>query len=526
MIKRFSYLLLLIIPFLSSCNRGKPDVTFSVKYEPYSVIAATSKRIYYINPDSAVIYKRVYLPHSIERVFEPFPYDQLILYKSRKIDIFDIKSGYIENSINARNTAYNLFALNPYRKLVYQSDTDIFLIENNTLFKIAHSDKTIDTSFTFNSGKYIVYRTKEFLNYMIKLDSMKISRFGYYKNIVSSPYLYKLYFIDHGFLSFYDAKKNKKRNLDIKCSGIKLAPAANRLFIISKDNIKLLSTYTENIVGKIPVKGVQNILFAKDGYQFIAITRDSLFIFDSVNDSLVFSSGKNNYDKIIPLNANFGFIGISKNVMTITTKNSFKRITLPKPILNAFITEVPPSKRISKIKSKKKKSKKQFVFYTVQYLSTKNKKHAFLQKDKFIKNGFPSYIKELNMDNKSWYRLRIGDFKDKSEALLFSVYLTETLNHGCWVTADTLDSVPHFKFTIKTDLNGNGKQDIAFIDNDRKLRIFEIDGFRINLVFTSEIHFPVTTKIIIKDNKLKLLNDNTIFTLVYGNNKFSLKKSQ
>ncbi|NIA22957.1 MAG: hypothetical protein GWP03_02165 [Proteobacteria bacterium] len=525
MVKKLFYLLLLPL-LITSCNRGKPDVVFSVKFNPYTIIVSTANKIYYIDPDSEIIYKRVNLPHSVERVFEPFPYDKLVLYKSRKIDIFNLRTSFIENTIYARNTAYNLFALNPYKKLIYQSDTDIFLIENNTLYKIAHSDIKIDTSFTFNSGKDILYRIKNGMNYILVVDSMKMTKLGYYRNVVGSPSLHKIYFVDHGILSVYNAKNRRKKRLDIKCSRVILSPATNRLYIISKDNIRLMSTYTNKIVKKIPVNNVENIIFAKDGYQFILLKKDSLYVVDPITDSIKFKDRYANYDRVIALNAKFGYIGVKGNSLFIKTNDHLKKITLTKPIVNTFITEIAPVHR-SKAKGKTiKGAKKSFTFYTVQFLSTKNKKHAFAQRDKFIKNGLPAYIKQLNIEDKEWYRLRIGKFNNKSEATLFSVYLTETLNHGCWVTPDTLDSISAYVFKNIIDLNSDGKPDIAFIGNNRKLRIFEINSFDINLIFTSETEFPPTTKLLEKNNTLKLIAEDNIYTVTYANKTFRIIKEQ
>ncbi len=511
---------------MTSCNRGKPDVVFSVKFTPYTIIVSTANKIYYINPDSATIYKKVDLPHSIERVFEPFPYDKLVLYKSRKIDIFNLKTSFIENTIYARNTAYNLFALNPYKKLIYQSDTDIFLIENNTLYKIAHSDIKIDTSFTFNSGKDILYRIKNGMNRILTTSSMKITKLGYYDNVVGSPYLHKLYFVDHGILSVYDMKNGKKKQLDIKCSRITLSPAGNRLYVISKDQIRLISTYTNKVVKRIPISNVKNIIFAKDGYQSILLKKDSLYVIDPITDSIKLKDSYTRYNRIIPLNAKFGYIGVKGHTLLIKTENYSKKITFTKPIINTFITEITPTHGKKAKEKTVKGTKKKFIFYTVQFLSTKNKKHAFAQRDKFIKNGLPAYIKQLNIENKEWYRLRIGKFKNKSEATLFSVYLTETLNHGCWVTRDTLDSMPTYKFKNIGDLNNDSKPDIAFIDNNRKLRIFEINSFDISLIFTSEKEFPPTTKLLEKDNILKLIAEDNIYTVSYDNRTFRIEKEQ
>lgn len=100
------------------------------------------------------------------------------------------------------------------------------------------------------------------MNRILTTSSMKITKLGYYDNVVGSPYLHKLYFIDHGLLSVYDMKNGKKKQLDIKCSRITLSPAGNRLYVISKDQIRLISTYTNKVVKRIPISNVK-ILYSQ-----------------------------------------------------------------------------------------------------------------------------------------------------------------------------------------------------------------------------------------------------------------------
>jgi hypothetical protein len=514
-----------ILLSLISCYRKKPENKINIINKPSSIIAVTKNRIYLIDEENFKVYKRIKLPFKAEKAFQPFPYKYIVLYRNRKIDYFNPRSKHFENHIYARNTAYNIYGLNPYNRLVYQSDTDVFLIKSNVLFNIKHISEKIDTSYTFGSGRYIFYRTKNNKNYILNVDSVSTQKFENCTNIATSPYLSKIYFIKNSILMIYDAKKATKKATKIKCKQIFISPAGNKLYSIDNDSITVIGTYRDEYINSIQLKSINNIIFAPDGNNFLAFDKDSIYQVDQATYSIVLRREKQKYKHIVPLNNRCGYLLSYKNNLKLITENNNYKITLNAPIINIFLSDIEPQKVNKKTKPKNIKSES-ITFYTVQYMSTKNKSHAYNQKNRLIKEGFPTYIKTLNINDNIWYRLRIGIFNRRENALKFSTYITETTNHSCWVAPDTLDSIPEVNIKTVLDLNKNKKQNIVHIDINGFLRLFEIDQMKISLIYSSEEHFSKRAKLLIKSDKVIVIDDDKSYILKWENNSFVIKESR
>jgi len=91
--------------------------------------------------------------------------------------------------------------------------------------------------------------------------------------------------------------------------------------------------------------------------------------------------------------------------------------------------------KIKKKKLKKNKKKNKKNYYTIQISAWPTLKEARTEQIKLIEEGFDAYIsrKYQNKYDAIWYRVRIGNFKNKSDATKFQKQVESITNKKSWI---------------------------------------------------------------------------------------------
>jgi cell division septation protein DedD len=84
---------------------------------------------------------------------------------------------------------------------------------------------------------------------------------------------------------------------------------------------------------------------------------------------------------------------------------------------------------VKKVSAEKKENNAQTVSgWSVNLTAYEDLSYAKSKAKKLIQKGIPVKITAVNMNNTTWYRLRVGGFKDKQKATSYAVKIKETLN--------------------------------------------------------------------------------------------------
>ena len=89
----------------------------------------------------------------------------------------------------------------------------------------------------------------------------------------------------------------------------------------------------------------------------------------------------------------------------------------------------PSEATVKKVSAEKKENNAQTVAgWSVNLTAYEDLSYAKSKAEKFIQKGIPVKVIAVNMNNTTWYRLRVGGFKDKEKATSYAVKIKETLN--------------------------------------------------------------------------------------------------
>lgn len=99
-------------------------------------------------------------------------------------------------------------------------------------------------------------------------------------------------------------------------------------------------------------------------------------------------------------------------------ENSNSQKNIKKEIVKTTTTTINKNNNISKTSTNKK--------YVIQVGSYVNKETALEIEDFYKKAGYPTYIQNYTKDKKTYYRLRIGPFKDKKTAENYLISLKQS----------------------------------------------------------------------------------------------------
>lgn len=108
-------------------------------------------------------------------------------------------------------------------------------------------------------------------------------------------------------------------------------------------------------------------------------------------------------------------------VKKATPDNSKKLASAPE---HESITEIPKetktqSRGLSSLPPRPTMPAPSAIEYTVQVAAYKTLPEAEGHSQKLIDKGFPAFPVKANIDGQEWYRVSIGSFKDKEQALLY-----------------------------------------------------------------------------------------------------------
>jgi cell division septation protein DedD len=89
----------------------------------------------------------------------------------------------------------------------------------------------------------------------------------------------------------------------------------------------------------------------------------------------------------------------------------------------------PSEATVKKVSTEKKENNAQSVAgWSVNLTAYEDLSYAKNKAEKFIQKGIPVKVITVNMNNTTWYRLRVSGFKDKEKASSYAVKIKETFN--------------------------------------------------------------------------------------------------
>jgi cell division protein FtsN len=89
----------------------------------------------------------------------------------------------------------------------------------------------------------------------------------------------------------------------------------------------------------------------------------------------------------------------------------------------------PSEATVKKVSTEKKENNAQSVAgWSVNLTAYEDLSYAKNKAEKFIQKGIPVKVITVNMNNTTWYRLRVSGFKDKEKATSYAVKIKETFN--------------------------------------------------------------------------------------------------
>ena len=106
--------------------------------------------------------------------------------------------------------------------------------------------------------------------------------------------------------------------------------------------------------------------------------------------------------------------------------NNNEYISNDKPSIDNIIVEEPISPTPSKPKNK-------ISGYTIQIASWDNLENAIEDRDYLQSNGFNAYIKEVLVNGKEWYRVRVGENLSYNQCADLIENLRELTNDNIWI---------------------------------------------------------------------------------------------
>lgn len=107
------------------------------------------------------------------------------------------------------------------------------------------------------------------------------------------------------------------------------------------------------------------------------------------------------------------------------TANEQTKVDAAKSNESAKVATKAEERKISSLMPKPSTPKPTSIEYTVQVAAYKTLKEAEIHSQKLIDKGFPAFPVQTNVDGKLWYRVSIGSFKNRAQALKYNEALTK-----------------------------------------------------------------------------------------------------
>jgi len=121
--------------------------------------------------------------------------------------------------------------------------------------------------------------------------------------------------------------------------------------------------------------------------------------------------------------------------------------------------------------------------FTLQVFSSDELSSSERVFDELLLKGFPASIVEAMVAGKgAWYRVRVGEFTSREDALAVGEYLTSALGLDYWITGleggDVIDVVDIESYLQGQDMDSDGFPEVAIVSSHGAVHLFSLRGGR------------------------------------------------
>ncbi|PIP11659.1 MAG: hypothetical protein COX49_09870 [bacterium (Candidatus Stahlbacteria) CG23_combo_of_CG06-09_8_20_14_all_40_9] len=288
-----------------------------------------------------------------------------------------------------------------------------------------------------------------------------------------SPYGLRIYVAFNNRIEVYSEKQlSIVKSIPIDDTPINLVttPAGNKIYILSASALYVLNRSTYNIDKRISLSVRPFFMkLSRDGSYGVITSSDRLLIFDAGTDLLL---------KEIPLSCNMVETSPLDSRIYVLTDKGMAVIRSDSLIVERSVDIRGEGIFIPGFLVRRQEPEEEYIptsvdttarLFAIQVSSTRGKKSAQQLVDRLVEAGYPAYI----VNGEDWFRIRVGAFREKADALLIGGKVDELTKEKSWVleTDILLNELPSL---FIRDIDDNGYMEEACVSDGREIVIFEL----------------------------------------------------